>query len=268
MAETGIQPGPRTFVGIYMPKTAQAGKAKERKMRNQDVRLIRVLIVSDSHIMRSGLRRILESHASIRVLGDVSIEMASAADTILHQHPELVLIDLDPRGNDALGFMGTIQKTSKVSAVLVLSDLADHELARKALALGAAGVVLKIQPPTVLIAAIQDLCPSYTLESIPKSLATEAKQSKSQKFLHTYTVDAEDTRKIQSLTTRELEVIRQIALGLKNKDIANRLSISDITVRHHLTSIFCKLEVADRQKLLILAHRYGLAEITLRAESA
>ena len=62
--------------------------------------------------------------------------------------------------------------------------------------------------------------------------------------------------------------IRQIALGLKNKDIANRLSISDITVRHHLTSIFCKLEVADRQKLLLLAHRYGLADLTLRAESA
>jgi DNA-binding NarL/FixJ family response regulator len=102
----------------------------------------------------------------------------------------------------------------------------------------------------------------------PKSLATEAKQSKSQKFLQTYTADAEDTRKIQSLTTRELEVIRQIALGLKNKDIANRLSISDITVRHHLTSLFFKLEVADRQKLLILAYRYGLAELTLRAESA
>jgi two-component system response regulator NreC len=178
MAETGIQPDPRTFVGIYMHKTEQARKAKERKMSNQDIRLIRVLIVSDSHIMRSGLRRILESHASIRVLGDVSVEMASAADTILHQHPELVLIDLDPRGNDALGFMGTIQKTSKVSAVLVLSDLADHELARKALALGAAGVVLKIQPPTVLIAAIQDLCPPYTLESIPKSLATEAQSAR------------------------------------------------------------------------------------------
>ena len=237
-------------------------------MSNQDIHLIRVLIVSDSHIMRSGLRRILESQASIRVLGDVSVEMASTADTMLHQHPELVLIDLDPRGNDALGFIGTIQKTSKVSAVLVLSDLADHELARKALALGAAGVVLKIQPPTVLIAAIQDLCPPYTLESIPKSLAAEAKQSKNQKLLHPYAADAEDTRKIQSLTTRELEVIRLIALGLKNKDIANRLSISDITVRHHLTNIFCKLEVTDRQKLLILAHRYGLAELTLCAESA
>src|SRR4029077_3673325 len=113
-----------------------------------------------------------------------------------------------------------------------------------------------------------DLCPPDTLGSMPKSLATETKQSKSQKFINTYTADAEDTRKIQSLTTRELEVIRLITLGLKNKDIANRLSISDITVRHHLTSIFCTLQVADRQNLLILAHRYGLADLTLHAESA
>jgi DNA-binding NarL/FixJ family response regulator len=77
-----------------------------------------------------------------------------------------------------------------------------------------------------------------------------------------------DGRRSDHRTTRELEVIRLITLGLKNKDIVNRLSISDITVRHHLTSIFCKLEVADRQQLLILAHRYGLADLTLRAESA
>ena len=237
-------------------------------MSNRDSHLIRVLIVSDSHIMRSGLRRILEFETHIRVLGDVSVKMATTADTILRQHPELVLIDLDPRGNETLEFIGAIQKAFENSPVLVLSDLADHELASKALALGAAGVVLKIQPPAVLIAAIQDLCPHSNYEAMPKSLSTEVKQTKTQKFSKTNTAHTEDTLKIGNLTTRELEVIRLIGLGLKNKDIASRLSISDITVRHHLTSIFCKLEVADRQKLLIVAHRHGLAELTLSAESA
>ena len=74
--------------------------------------------------------------------------------------------------------------------------------------------------------------------------------------------------KIHSLTARERDIIRLLGQGLKNKDIANQLSISDITVRHHLTSIFCKLEVDDRQKLLILAHRYGLVELGLSTESA
>ncbi len=80
--------------------------------------------------------------------------------------------------------------------------------------------------------------------------------------------DTKDLNKINSLTAREREIIWLIGLGLKNKDIANRLSISDITVRHHLTSIFCKLEVEDRQKLLILAHRYGLADLSMSSESA
>jgi DNA-binding NarL/FixJ family response regulator len=74
--------------------------------------------------------------------------------------------------------------------------------------------------------------------------------------------------KLQSLTARERDIIGLIGFGMKNKDIANRLSISDITVRHHLTSIFCKLEVEDRQKLLILAHRYGLIDLALSIESA
>jgi DNA-binding NarL/FixJ family response regulator len=237
-------------------------------MSNQDTPITRVLIVSDSHIMRSGLRRILELQAGVLVLADVAFDRISAADTIPRQHPELVLFDLDPRDNDVLGLIGTIQKTFKNSAVLVLSDLADHELTRKALALGAAGVVLKIQPPAVLIAAIQELCPRYSSESIPKSLPWEAKQPKTKKLFETNTAGTEDTRKIDCLTSREREVIRLIGLGMKNKDIANRLSISDITVRHHLTSIFCKLEVSDRQKLLILAHRYGLADLTLTTESA
>jgi DNA-binding NarL/FixJ family response regulator len=69
--------------------------------------------------------------------------------------------------------------------------------------------------------------------------------------------------KIDSLTTREREIIRLIAAGLKNKEVASRLRISDITVRHHLTSIFSKLDVSNRQKLLILAHEHGLVELTL-----
>lgn len=238
-------------------------------MRNQDAHQISVLIVSHSHIMRSGLRRILESEASIRVLGDVSVEMATGAKTAQRQHPELLLVDLDSHCNDISRAIDSIQKTFMKSAILVLSDLTDHELARKALSLGAAGVVLKIQPPAVLIAAIQDLCPRYnSYRAVAKSPVAETKQTISQKFWKSHIPDAGEKLKIDSLTTREREIIRLIGRGLKNKDIANRLSISDITVRHHLTSIYCKLGVADRQKLLILSHRYGIADLALSVESA
>lgn len=238
-------------------------------MRNQNRYPLSILIVSDSHILRSGLQKILESATGIRVLGDVNFEKARTYETPLRQHPDLILFDLDPRSNKSFEVLAILQETLKNTAVLVLSELADYELTYKALALGAAAVVLKIQPPAVLIAAVKEFSPRYCYESIPKEQAMHAKEKKGERLVNAPAlVPGTRAPNIDSLTAREREVIRLVALGLKNKDIANRLSISDITVRHHLTSIFCKLEVADRQNLLILAHRYGLADLTLQTESA
>jgi DNA-binding NarL/FixJ family response regulator len=74
--------------------------------------------------------------------------------------------------------------------------------------------------------------------------------------------------KIERLTSRERDVTALIADGLKNKDVAKHLHISDITVRHHLTNIFMKLGVSDRQKLLLLAHQNGLARLAIRPEAS
>jgi DNA-binding NarL/FixJ family response regulator len=249
-----------------MNRNSASRLVEEQKTKDEDTSLIRVLIVSDSHITRSGLRRILDSLAGFRVLAEVSVEKAVAFDTVA-QHPDLVLVELDSRGSDALGFISSLRSLKKDSPVLVLSDLADHELSRRALALGAAGVVLKIQPAAVLIAAIKELCQLNGDESLPNDLTRRGREPNIRRVFQTST-HTEDARKIDSLTAREREIISLVGRGMKNKEIANRLSISDITVRHHLTSIFCKLEVEDRQKLLILAHRNGLADLTLSTESA
>jgi len=196
----------------------------------------------------------------------MSVEKATAFDTIKGQPPDVLLIELDSRGSDVLKFVAGLANWKKDSAVLVLSDLVDYELAQKALALGTTGILLKMQPPAVLIAAILDLYQSSHYESVSKVMAIE--RTHEHKFLKAHIVDTELAKKIDTLTAREREIIRLVSLGLKNKDIANRLSISDITVRHHLSSIFCKLEVSDRQNLLLLAHRNGLAEFALSFESA
>jgi len=229
--------------------------------------MVNIFIVGNSHITRSGLRRILEAQTAIRVLGEVSLKRASA-ETVLRHRPDVVLVDLDPHGADVLGLIGTLLEAPGAAALLVLSDLTDHEVAHKALKLGASGIVLKMQPPAVLIAAIRELCSTHRDDSIPRIGATKDLHiAHDRKMIH-LSDDTKDLNKINSLTAREREIIWLIGLGLKNKDIANRLSISDITVRHHLTSIFCKLEVEDRQKLLILAHRYGLADLSVSSEPA
>jgi len=221
---------------------------------------IKALILSDNHITRSGLRRILESYAGFQVLGEGSVGSTNIVESLVRQHPEVILLDLDPNGIDALGFLRNLEKLTRSSAVIILSDLGNDELVRKALALGAAGIVLKLQPPSALIAIIQSLNSSAKQAFEENGSGNHAVAVTG---LETVGRASKKSGKIDSLTTREREIIRLIAAGLKNKEVASRLRISDITVRHHLTSIFSKLDVSNRQKLLILAHEHGLVELTL-----
>jgi DNA-binding NarL/FixJ family response regulator len=233
----------------------------------EELYMVNIFIVSDSHITRSGLRRILETQTAVRVLGELSVKRATA-EVILDPRPDVVLVDLDSHGADVLGLIDALVEVTDAAAILVLSDLTDHELARKALSRGASGIALKMQPPAVLIAAIRELCPLSRKDSTPKSDPSKTLSSAKDKKVLQLADDTKDLSKIHNLTAREREIIWLIGQGLKNKEIARRLSISDITVRHHLTSIFCKLEVEDRQKLLILAHRYGLADLSVSSEPA
>jgi DNA-binding NarL/FixJ family response regulator len=234
-------------------------------MRNSESHPINVLVVSDSHLVRSGLRKILEHENHIHIVAEIGFDRMGA-DIALNKHTDLVLFDLDPRGNDIFAAIVSTQKAFEDAPILVLTDLADHELARRALSLGAHGVALKIQPPAVLIAAVRSLCPPRHSEVLSEPAARDTKKIKIKNILKSDISNMESIRKIGRLTNREREIIRLLGLGLKNKDTATRLSISDITVRHHLTSIFRKLEVPDRQNLLIFAHRFGLVELTLSAE--
>lgn len=229
-------------------------------MKKENSQPIRVLIVGDNHITRSGLRQILESQSNMLVLGEIKIENVNELDVFRGQHPDIVLIDLEPQGADALLWISKVKKHLIGTVCLVIVDLGDDRRARKALDLGAAGVVLKMQPPSVLIATIESLCGHQNDHIVSRNLAPNGRSTPS---LNSRENPKSYNAKIERLTEREREIIPLIATGLKNKDIAGHLHISDITVRHHLTNIFMKLGVSDRQKLLILAHQHGLARLAL-----
>jgi len=224
-------------------------------MKNATSQPIRALIVGDNHITRSGLRRILESQSNMLVLGEIQIGNVKELDVFRGQHPDIALVDLDPHGADALAWIRKIKQRLVGTEVLVISDLGDDGRTRKALDLGATGIVLKMQPPSVLIATIESLCgrPAEDVE-----LGKAEPHVRSIHRLHNRENSQSYNAKIDSLTERERSIISLIAGGLKNKEIAEQLYISDITVRHHLTNIFMKLGVSDRQKLLILAYQHGL----------
>jgi DNA-binding NarL/FixJ family response regulator len=229
-------------------------------MKRETSQPIRALIVGDNHITRSGLRQILESQSNVLVLGEIKIGNMNELDVFRGQHPDIVLVDLEPHGADALAWIRKVKQRLIGTVVLVIGDLGDDRRARKALDFGAAGVVLKMQPPSVLIATIESLCgrPTEHVElGKVEPYVRSTHRLHSRKNHHSYNA------KIESLTERERGIITLIAGGLKNKDVAEHLHISDITVRHHLTNIFVKLGVSDRQKLLILAHQHGLARLAL-----
>ena len=233
-------------------------------MKNETRQPIRALIVGNSHIMRSGLQRILESRSTILVLGELTIGNMNELDAFRGQHPDIVLVDLGAQGTDALAWIRKVKQHLIGTVVLVIGELGDDRRARKALDLGAAGVFLKMQPPSVLIATIESLCGRQNDRIESRNLEPNARSTPR---LNSRENPKSSNAKIESLTEREREIITLIASGLKNKDIAGHLHISDITVRHHLTNVFMKLGVSDRQKLLILAHQHGLARLELNSKN-
>lgn len=220
--------------------------------------LIKVMILGDNQILRSGLRRILESKSNMVILGEIGTENGAKLDRLLARRPDVVLIDLDPQNPSVLELIGKIRKYACNSVILVMKDLGDEKLARQALSHGATSVLLKIQPPSVLLATIESLCDFGSEEHTSSTTHPVTKQTR--RPSRTIYPEA-DLAKLDRLTERERDIVSLIATGMKNKEIALHLHISDITVRHHLTSIFGKLHVPGRQKLLLLAHQHGFAHL-------
>jgi DNA-binding NarL/FixJ family response regulator len=215
-------------------------------------------------MIRIGIRMILDQHPRFVMSGE-SNTPRKAIELVERQHPDIVLIDADIC-DDAEAFIHELQHASDGSRIVVLSGLEDEELTRKALMAGAAGVILKIQPPVVLLALMESLCAADPVtvkeREAVKNFPMAPIDQKPMAFVNEKKRD-DTSKRIESLTIREREIISLIAMGMRNKDIADQLCISETTVRHHLTNIFGKLEVSDRQKLLILAHHYDLAELKI-----
>lgn len=211
------------------------------------------MLIDDHVSIREGLKMLIESHNNFQVVGEAGT-VAEAWEVFEREKPELVLLDLDLRGESGLDL---IQKfSSKGARVLVLTGVREQEQHQLCLRLGAMGLLRKEESRTTLLKAIEKVHRGeiwFDRAMMSNVLNNVLKQKNERE------IDPERA-KIASLTERELQVIALVSEGRKNKQIAELLFISDTTVRHHLTSIFSKLGVADRLELLILAYKYGIAK--------
>lgn len=216
-------------------------------------RPITIMIVDDHVVIRSGLRMLIEHDQRMRVVA-MAGNQAEALELAASATPDVIILDLLLADEDALGFLPELCQTSPKSRVLVLTGVQNPDSHRRAIRRGAMGIVLKEHAADQLLKAINKVYEGEVW--IERSMMGSMIQELSKPPL----VDPE-LAKIESLTHREREVIALIGEGLKNKQVGERLFISETTVTHHLSSVFSKLEVSDRLELIIYAFRHGLAKM-------
>jgi DNA-binding NarL/FixJ family response regulator len=212
-------------------------------------RHLSIAIVSNQCLVLHGLQRVLEDTETFRV--DVHPYQRITQELFADRPPDLFILDLESE-QDAVRTIQQIRESAPACKIVVLSGIDDKGRLLAAFACGIDGVILKIQPPEVILAVIEAI---YAPVSFPVHVKRDRmeegglggsfpKQMECASELRTWP---------EALTERERAIIRLVEQGLSNKDIADRLSISDSTVRHHMTNIFDKVGVPNRQKLLVHA---------------
>ncbi len=214
-----------------------------------------VAIISSNYLLRLGLQRIVEAETWIKLIGQAA-HGGNLDDVLASDRPDIALLDTE---NDQAvpDLVWRIKRAVPTVKIILLSGFDDVERTRQAFASGVNGIVLKVQPSAVLIATIAHLAETDREGELNCDRRDNCLDVQTQVQ---FPVSCASTplNRLDGLTEREQDVVRLVSEGLSNKDIADRLCISSITVRHHLTSIFDKLGVSNRQKLLIRAHQNGL----------
>ena len=210
---------------------------------------VRLLLVSRHTLFRAALIKLMAERPDLSVVGDAGTR-AHALDLAVREIPDVILLDPHRDGDLWLDAIAPLSASAGPhSRVLLLSNHSDLEFQRQALRHGARGILDLDHPPTTLFRAIERVHAGEVWMERRLMAALLASSGA-----------GAGSERMDSLTPREREVVRLVTEGLKNKQIAQRLSVADVTVRHHLTSVFSKLEVTDRLSLVVFAFQHGLAQ--------
>jgi DNA-binding NarL/FixJ family response regulator len=205
--------------------------------------MISVLLVDDHAVLRAGLAGLLEGQQDITVIGHVS-DGREGAELARERRPDVALVDLAMPVIDGIETTRRIRELAPATRVVILTAFSDRQQILGALDAGAVGYLLKDAEPEEIIrgvrAAAADQAPLH-----PKAAQT--------------LLNRETPETTRTLTPREREVLRLVADGLPNKQIARRLGIAEKTVKAHLTNVFEAIGVTDRTAAALWAHRNGFA---------
>lgn len=215
--------------------------------------MIKVVIVDDQALIRDGLRTMLELDEGISVVGEAA-DGSAVLETVRRTRPDVVLMDIRMPGVDGLEATRRLLRSPDGPKVLVLTTYDADEYVIEAMRAGASGFLLKDLRKGQLVRAVYQAAagdlvidPSITKRLIEQVVDTRRARTEARSALN-------------RLTEREIEVLRLMARGLTNAELAADLSVSESTVKTHVARVLDKLEVRDRVQAVILAYEIGLMD--------
>jgi two-component system, NarL family, response regulator LiaR len=213
---------------------------------------MKVVICDDQATIRDGLEMLLTLEKDIHVVGRAQ-DGYEAVELTAQQQPDLVLMDLKMPGMNGIEATRQIRTKHPAVKVLVLTTYDDDEWVFDAVRAGAAGYLLKDTPREELIRAVKEtvLGKSFVDPAVAGKLLSRVAERQTQPA----------TLITDKLTDRELDVLRLLARGLNNAEIAERLFLSEGTVRNYVSAVFAKLEVSDRTQAAVIAIQHGLGKV-------
>lgn len=223
------------------------GEATPGAVRHQRPGAIRLVLVDDHAILRQGLRSVLETEPDLTVVGEAASEAEGEA-VVRAAHPDVVLLDLKlsaGTAHEGLTLCAKLSATFDGIGLLVLTTVLDDELVLHAVRAGARGYVVKDVDTTELIRAIRAVASGESAFDARSAAAMV-------RSMHAQTAPPE------SLTARELEVLRLVAAGMSNSKIGTELNISATTAKFHVSNLLRKLGVTRRAEAVYTANKRGL----------
>jgi DNA-binding NarL/FixJ family response regulator len=215
--------------------------------------MIRAVVADDQAVVRGGLRLILESQDDIEVVGEAG-DGASALELVRELGPDVVLMDIRMPEMDGIEATRRMAVAGLDARVLVLTTYGLDEYVYEALKAGAAGFLIKTDSPERLVEAVRVVAAGESL------LAPEVTRRLIDRFLAGARPGGAPPPELEELTSRELEVLKLVARGFSNAEIAATLFVSDGTVKTHVSSILSKLGLRDRVQAVVFAYECSLVE--------
>ncbi|MGD0272818.1 MAG: response regulator transcription factor [Gaiellaceae bacterium] len=213
---------------------------------------VRVLIVDDQALVRSGFRMILEARGDLEVVGEAE-NGSQAIELARELAPDVVLMDVRMPVLDGVEATRRLLESGSGARVIILTTFDLDEYVFEALRAGASGFLLKDVQPAQLVEAIRIVASGEAL------LAPSVTRRLLDRFAASFDASEKGPLpELDSLTPRELEILRLIAGGLSNAEIAAELVVSETTVKTHVSSVLRKLQLRDRVQAVVLAYEAGL----------